>query len=174
MILKSSPEAKRINDEWWAAARKPIEPDPEVEKLMRDQARSRERSYSLLESAYGRIFGGDGGGAGGGAKPPPTTGNGGFYGSMGALEQASMRLADAALGREMLLEEQKKMGGSRYSGGGGGGISFKSTDYQDSRSGASKQVKNPNYKITGNSLYFKTPWGYSMAAAPPSPRLINV
>ena len=74
----------------------------EKEKTLRDKERS------LLESAYGQIIGRTAGGmqapyqqSGQGA------GRGGFYGSMSALEQASMRLADAALYRDLISGKQR-------------------------------------------------------------------
>ena len=64
------------------------------------------RSESLLESAYSQVMGRSAGGTQGqyqeGSKG---LSKGGFYGSMPQLESASMRLADAALGREMLAGE---------------------------------------------------------------------
>jgi hypothetical protein len=66
------------------------------------------RSQSLLQSAYqqvmGRASGAPAGQYQGGSQE---LSKGGFYGSMPALEAASMRLADAALGREMLAGEYK-------------------------------------------------------------------
>jgi hypothetical protein len=62
------------------------------------------RSESLLESSYQQVMGR---GAGGQPTNQPIANQQGFYGSMPALEAASMRLADAALGREMLAGEYK-------------------------------------------------------------------
>jgi hypothetical protein len=66
------------------------------------------RSQSLLQSSYGQVMGRASGAPAGqyqGGSQGLT--KGGFYGSMPALEAASMRLADAALGREMLAGEYK-------------------------------------------------------------------
>jgi hypothetical protein len=67
-----------------------------------------DRSQSLLQSSYEQVMGRASSAPAGqykGGSQGLT--KGGFYGSMPALEAASMRLADAALGREMLAGEYK-------------------------------------------------------------------